>query len=123
MNRDRKGVLLMLTVAVFWAAMPASACLLGARNTNVPNCCRKMTQGCGKAGMSADSACCRIHGKIPAVTPVPPYSPEHVQKLALAPYQNLNDMELNFSSGAGYANALEAPPPQFPPGGAFALRI
>jgi hypothetical protein len=120
MNWSRKGALLMLAVVVFWAAMPASACLLGVGNSSQPDCCRAMAQGCDSPGMGASSPCCQIQGKNPAVTPVPPYTTEHAQKLALVPRQA--GMELPVGHGPAYGN-VHAAPPQFPPGGAFALRI
>jgi hypothetical protein len=121
MNWDRKGVLLMLAVAVLWAAAPASACLFGTRNSSQPVCCRAMAKDCGTPTMGADGSCCQIHGKAPAVTPVPPSSPVQSQELAFVPHQTA--IEPPAAPGSGYRNALESPPPKFPPGGAFALRI
>ena len=116
----RKGALLMLSVVVFCAAMPAYACLLGARSTSQPSCCGKMAQGCDSPGMGAADSCCQIQGKSPAVPPVPPYTPEHAQRLLLIPHQS--GVELPVGYVPAYGNVPETPP-QFPPGGAFALRI
>jgi hypothetical protein len=121
MNWDRKGVLLMLAVVVLWAAAPASACLLGTRHSSQPACCRAMAKDCETPAMGADSSCCQIHGKTPAVTPVPQYSPVQSQELAYGPHQAGEESPAN--PGSGYRNALETPPPKFPPGGAFALRL
>lgn len=121
MNWGRKGAFMMLAVVVFWAAIPASACLLGVKNSSQPDCCGAMTQGCNSLGMCASSPCCQFQRQSPAVTPVPQYTTEHAQKLALVPHQV--GMELPAASGGGHGNALETPPPKIPPGGAFALRI
>ncbi|HEV2487190.1 MAG TPA: hypothetical protein VGT08_16800 [Terracidiphilus sp.] len=121
MNWDRKGVLLMLAVVVFWAAAPASSCLLGTRHSSQPDCCRATPKDCGTPAMGADSSCCQIHGKTPAVAPVQPYSPVRSHEVAYVPHQaGIGSMA---APGAGYQNALETPPPKFPPGGAFSLRI
>jgi hypothetical protein len=121
MNWSRKGALLMLAVVVFWTAMPAGACLLGMRLARQPDCCRGMARECGSPGMSASSSCCRAHRQNIAVTPVPPYTPEHSQKLASVLYQA--GQHLLASSPAGYWNALKAPPPKLAPGGSCILRI
>jgi hypothetical protein len=49
------------------------------------------------------------------------YSPEQSQKLAVVLHQP--GLHLRAFSCAMHRNASEAPPPKFPPGGAFALRI
>ena len=121
MNWDRKSVLLMLAIVVFWAAAPASACLLGTRHTSQPDCCRAMVKACDTPAIGADSSCCQIHGKTPAVTPAQPYSSVQSQELAYVPRQS--GIESPAASGTGYQNALETPPPKFPPGGSFSLRI
>ena len=121
MNWGRKGALLMLAVVVLWTAMPVSACLLGIRQASQPDCCRIMAQDCDSPSMGASNSCCQIQGKNTAVIPVSPYSPKHAQKLAMVQQQAV--MELPAAPGAGYTNALETPPPKFPPGGVFALRI
>jgi hypothetical protein len=119
-NWRRKGALLMLAVVVFWAAMPASACLLGSQSAAVPDCCRATAQGCDSPGMGAGNSCCQVRGKIPAVTPVPPFTTERAQKLILVPLHA--GLELLAAPGPVYGN-VHATPPQFPPGHAFALRI
>jgi hypothetical protein len=110
----------MLAVVVFWAAMPAAACLLGSRSAALPDCCRAMAQGCDSPGMGAGSSCCQIRGEIPAIITVTPYTTEHAQNLALV--TNQAGLELLAADGPAYGNTQEAPP-QFPPGGALALRI
>lgn len=121
MNWGRKGVLSMLAVVVLWTAMPASACLLAMHPAGQPACCRGMAQECGATAMGASDSCCQAHPQNAAVTPVPPYTLQHSQKLAFVPH--LSGLQLNASSGAECRTAFEAPPPKFPPGGAFALRI
>jgi hypothetical protein len=122
MNWDRKGALLMLVVVAFWAAIPASACLLAARQTSQPVCCHSM-DNCSPTGLAADNSCCQMRGSSPAVTPVPPYSPEQAQRLALLPHHHQELAEQAVAPAAGYASAFGTPSPKSPPGGAFALRI
>ena len=119
MNWGRKGALLMLSVVVFWAAMPASACQLWA-HSSLPSCCGKTGLGCDSSGMGAANSCCQIQGKNPAVPSVPAYTPEQAQNLALVPHQV--GLELVAAHGPAYRD-VNATPLQFPPGGAFALRI
>jgi len=119
-NWGRKGALPMLAVVVFWAAMPASACLLGPHAAALPDCCRTTAQGCDSPEMGAGDSCCQIRGRVPAITPVPPYTTERAQKLALVPHQA--GMEPPVTHGPASRNG-HVTPPQFPPGHAFALRI
>lgn len=122
MNWDRKGVLLMLAVVALWAAIPASACLLDARQTSQLVCCRSM-DNCNSMQVAADNSCCRVRGTNPAVTPVLPYCPERAQRFALLSHHDQDLAQQAVAPGAGYASAFEIPPPKSPPGGAFALRI
>jgi hypothetical protein len=121
MNWDRKGVLLMLAVVALWAAIPASACLLAARQTS-QLCCHSM-DNCNSMQVAADNSCCRVRGTNPAVTPILPYSPERAQRLAQLPHHDRDLAQQAVAPGAGYASAFEMPPPKSPPGGAFSLRI
>jgi hypothetical protein len=121
MNWDKKGVLSMLAVVVFWTALPASACLLASHPTGQPACCRAMAKDCDSPVMGADNACCKVHGSNPAQVSVQPYSSVPSHRIADLPYQV--GIESPSASGSGYSNTLETPPPKFPPGGAFALRI
>lgn len=121
MNWTRKGALTMLAVVVLGATMPVSACLLGKGHAGLPDCCPAMAQGCDSPGMGASNLCCQVQGKNLAVAPVPPFSVGHSQKPAFVAHQP--GLELPAAQGGGYGNALETPPPKFPPGGAFALRI
>jgi hypothetical protein len=121
MNWHRKGMMLMLAVVVFWTALPVSTCLLAGRQTVQPDCCRAMARACNSPVMGANGACCQIHGSNPAQVPVQPNSP--VQSLETVALPGLGGTEVPAVSGSGYMNAFEAPPPKFPPGGAFALRI
>jgi len=121
MNWDRKGVMLMLAVVVFWTALPASACLLASHPTGQRDCCRAMAKACDSPVMDADGSCCQVHGSKPALVSAQPYSPGQSQDTAALLYQI--GIELPAISLSGYLNSSEAPPPKFPPGGAFALRI
>lgn len=117
----RKGALLLLAVVVAWTAVPVSACLLSAQAAGMPACCRGMAPDCPMHGMRADTSCCRIDGRDAAFTPVPPYSPEHSQRLVFVSQQASLDSPT--APRAGRSNALEAPPPKFPPGRISILRI
>jgi hypothetical protein len=55
------------------------------------------------------------------VSPAQPYSPEHSQKFVVVP--RATALEERGLSSIAYRNASKTPPPKFPPGGAFALRI
>jgi hypothetical protein len=121
MNWDRKGVMLMLAVVVIWTAMPASACLLASHPMEQRDCCRAMANACESPAMGADSSCCQVHGSVPALVSVQAYSQAQSQEAAALPSQV--GAELPAVSGRTSMTAFEAPPPKFPPGGAFALRI
>jgi len=121
MNWSRKGALLMLAVVVFWAASPASACLLNNGHPGQLDCCRAMAPGCDLPGMTASSSCCQFQRTPASVLPAPPASTEHGQTLALVTHPAA--LEMPAGDGAAHGNTLQLPPPKFPPGGAFALRI
>jgi hypothetical protein len=121
MNWSRKGALLMLAVVVSWTTLPASACLLGMGQTSQPDCCGAMAQGCDSPEMGASSPCCQFHGKNSAVAVVPQYKVEHAQELSAATYQT--DAKLPAAQSSKYGSTVATPPPKFPPGGTFALRI
>jgi hypothetical protein len=121
MNWDKKGVLLMLAVVVFWTAMPASACLLARRPIGQRDCCRAMAKACDSPAMSADGSCCKVQGSNPALVSVQQYSAGQSHESAVLPHQL--GIKPPADSGSGYKNAFDTPPPKFPPGGAFALRI
>jgi hypothetical protein len=121
MNLGRKGALLMLAVVVFWTAAPVCACLLTTQPSGQHSCCRSMERKCGMPGMSMNGSCCRVQQQNTAVTPVPPYSPEHSQKLGFVPHQA--SLQLSVALVFGFQDALEEPPPKFPPGCSSILRI
>jgi len=121
MNWSRKGALTMLASVVFWAAFPASACLLSIGHPAQPDCCRAMVQGCDLPGMGANSSCCQFQGTPNAVLPAPPATTVHGQTAALVTHRA--GMEMPAGDSAVYGNTLKSPPPKSPPGGAFALRI
>ena len=111
----------MLAVVVFWTALPASSCLLASHPTGQRDCCRAMAMACDSPVMGADSSCCKVHGSNPALVSAQPYSSVQPQDTAALPYQI--GIDLPAVSPSGYQKAFEVPPPKFPPGGAFALRI
>jgi hypothetical protein len=121
MNWGRKGALSMLVVAVLWTAMPVSACLLTMQPAGRPACCHGMAQDCDSSAMCASGSCCQAERQNAAVAPVLPYSLEHLQKLALVALPAV--LQPPATPAASHPIAFEAPPPKFPPGGAFALRI
>lgn len=111
----------MLAVVAFWATVPASACLLASHAIERPDCCSAMAGACESQAMGADNSCCQIHGKNLAIVPTPVYSPQHERHLAVLPLHH--GVQRTPALGSGFVIALETPPPKFPPGGAFALRI
>ena len=111
----------MLAVVVFWTAMPASTCLLASSPVGQPDCCRAMAAACDTPQMGADNSCCQLHESSPAVVSVQQYSPGQPQQAAILPDQF--SIAPPAILAGGFSNALSAPPPKFPPGGAFALRI
>lgn len=52
----------MFALALMLAALPVAACVLpGATMTTVEkDCCKKMAEQCGHAGMARSHSCCRI---------------------------------------------------------------
>lgn len=72
-------------------------------------------------GMGMDASCCQMRGSDAAVTPVPPFPPEHLQKPAFVP--RAMSLPTVATPAAGWRNALKTPPPKFPPGGISNLRI
>jgi hypothetical protein len=122
MNWSRKGVLAMLAGVVFWAAFPASACLLSVGHPSQPDCCRAMTPDCDSPGVGASNSCCQFQGTPAAILAAPPATTEHGRTLALVPHQA--GMEMPAGEVAVHGKTLKTTPPKkFPPGGAFALRI
>lgn len=111
----------MLAVAVFWTAMPASACLLGMQPMRQHDCCRGMARMCTSAGMAASGACCQAGPRNTAVAPEAPYSPEHAQKLVIIPHQATAHAPATLR--AAYGNAFEAPPPKAASSSGSILRI
>jgi hypothetical protein len=120
MNMGRKGAMVLLAVVVLWAAMPAFACLIDANQMSQSECCRAMAN-CDPTAMAADSPCCQIHERTPAVPPVQPFSPVKSLEIAALPHES--GIVVTAELGGAYGNTLETPPPKFPPGGAFSLRI
>jgi hypothetical protein len=122
MSWGRKGALLLLAVGVFWTALPVSACLLAKQIPTQKDCCRAMARDCSAPGSVSNTSCCKTTRQDDAVSPVPPYSPEHSQKLSvvpgtgilLSPQQTL--VSLN-------RVAFETPPPKPSPGGNSKLQI
>jgi hypothetical protein len=121
MTKGRKGAFLLLAMVVFWTALPASACLLVRHTMGRPACCRDM-KDCDSPMMGADNSCCQIQGSSAAVVTILPYSHDD-HALQLIPMSYPNGVEPFVAHGSGYAHTLVIPPPKFPPGGAFALRI
>jgi hypothetical protein len=122
MKTGRQGAFLLLAMVVLWTALPASVCLLARHAMALPACCRAM-RNCDSPAMGADHSCCRIHrgGDVAVVTILPYSHDDHAQQLITAPY--LNAMTPFPARCSGSGNAFATPPPKFPPGGAFALRI
>jgi hypothetical protein len=121
MHWGRKVALLILAAVVLWTAMPAAACVLTMRSSARPSCCGEMAPDGNMGGMKMTPACCRIHATAAAVTPVPPFSPEHSLKPLFVAYPT--SLEPSATPDAGWRNALEAPPPRSSAGAISVLRI
>lgn len=121
MNWSRKGALLMLVVAVLWAVTPAFACLLMARPAQQPACCHGVMHHCDAMGASMSSPCCSARSQEIAVVPVPPFAPEHAQRLALLPHHGALPTAANASIAHG--SSFGPPPPIFSSSGGVVLRI
>ena len=59
MSVGKKSAWLTLVVVALWAAVPALACLMPARQDN---CCRQMMQQSGSCNMEAGQSCCQVRG-------------------------------------------------------------
>src|SRR3974390_2612853 len=60
MRMSKAGAVLLLMVAVLWAAAPAFACLAPAQ----PHaCCARMMRNCDPATMNAGMACCQARNQ------------------------------------------------------------
>lgn len=118
---SKNGAFLMLAVVILWTAAPGFACLSGTRLAGQPDCCRGMALNCPMRDAGLNATCCPTHSQDSAVTPDPSYSPEHSQKLCLAPH----DAGLVVHAKLGFVDlaALKTPPPKLMPGGSSILRI
>lgn len=121
MNWSRKGALLMLVVAVLWATTPAFACLLTAQSAQPPACCHGMMHHCGAMGASMSSPCCSARPQEIAVAPVPPFTPEHAQRLALLPHHAA--LLIVATASIAHGSSFDPPPLIFSSSGSTILRI
>jgi hypothetical protein len=122
MSWGRKGALLMLAVVVFWTALPVSACLLAKQPPRQADCCRAMARDCGAPGSATNTSCCKTNRQEAAVTPAPPYSPQHVQKLSLVPGAG-NLLSPQQTPVSLNRITFETPPPKPSPGDSSKLQI
>ncbi len=122
MSWGRKGALLMLAVVAFWTAIPVSACLLARQSPAQPDCCRAMARDCNAPGSVSNNSCCKTYRQEAAVTPAPPFSPQHAQKLSFVPGTgNLRSPQQTHVSFNRIT--FETPPPKPAPGDSSKLQI
>ena len=121
MHWGRKVALLMLAAVVLWTAMPVSACVVTMQSNAQSSCCGHMAQGGTMDGKRIIPACCRIRTTDPAVTPVPPFSPERSLKPLFVAYPT--SLDRSGATDAARRGALEAPPPKSSAGRISILRI
>lgn len=121
MKIRRQGAFLLLAVVVLWTALPASACLLARHAMAQPACCRAM-KDCDSPMMGAENACCQVHEGSAAVVTILPFSNDDHAQYSFVMF-HLSSMEPSAAQWCGFAHMHVTPPPKFPPGGAFALRI
>jgi hypothetical protein len=111
----------MLAIALFWAAIPAMACLVGKHSPAQHACCAEMNQHCSQAGKDASAPCCELHGHDGAIaTGLIPVQERH-NWLAVVP--GWSGLQLSALSETGAAVAFEAPLPRTSSSGSSILRI
>lgn len=120
MGMSRKGAVLMLMVAVLWAVLPASACLLTGRSVGHRACCTAMGRHCPMEHTEASCVCGETHGENAAIAPEAQPSPTQVQAVVFLSHRA--SLLIDCPSAAVSQLALEAPPDPSP-GGLSILRI
>jgi hypothetical protein len=120
MNWPRKTVLLLMTLLMFWAAVPSVACAFSAKQVNQPECCRNMATDCTRT-MSADRPCCELSPQRSSVEVVPPFSPEQAHQFFVAAHSAF--FQLAFNNQVTLVGALNHPVPNASPGSSTILRI
>lgn len=121
MRAGRQKAFLMLVIALFWAAIPAMACLVGMHSQAQQSCCAEMNQHCSQAGTDANAPCCQLHGQDGSIATglIPVQERQHW--LAIVP--RWSGMQVSNLTDVGTAVAFEAPPPRSLLAGSFILRI
>jgi hypothetical protein len=113
---SKAGAILLLMVAVLWAAAPAFACLAPAQ----PHaCCVQMMRHCDPATMNAGMACCQAHNDNEGDQPATGAS---FHMVSLAQGSLLFAVEAPMASRQVPAYSAETPPPILT-AGIFILRI
>jgi hypothetical protein len=112
----KKGALLMLVVAVLWAAAPGFACLMPVEHHS---CCKSGMQECASM-MGADMTCCQVRGSDTSYPAAKLYTARQSMQGVQAPAAVAMMLPPTQSLASG--RAADAPPPAGPPG-SFVLRI
>lgn len=121
MDVSRKGAMLMLLVAVLWAVLPESACLLTGRSMSQRACCTAMARHCPMEDTGASCVCGETHGESAAVAPEALPSPTQVEAVVFVSFRA--SLLFDRASAATSDLALNTPPPDPSPGGLSILRI
>lgn len=111
----------MLAIALFWAAVPAMACLVDMHSQAQQSCCAEMNRHCSEAGMDANVPCCQLHGQDGTIATGPIPLQERPHWLAVVP--GWSALQLSALTDKGAVVAFEAPPPRSSSAGSFILRI
>ena len=114
MNWARKGVLILLAAAICWSGLPGSDCLLTAQPMMQSDCCQAMASNCPMPDAGMSFSCCSTQPQNTSIAQDTSYSPEHPQKIFLAPH-SVSIMEA-MSSDSVAQITVEAPPPRLTTG-------
>lgn len=117
MRVRKTGAILLLLVAVLWAAKPAFACFAPAKTHG---CCMHRMRDCDPATMQAGAACCQVRSQNESEQPAAGTSFD--TRLGVAHTPVLIPAALKPVSLIAVPLGTETPPP-LPAGDAFILRI
>jgi hypothetical protein len=121
MNGSRKGVVLMLVIALLCSALQVSACLLTGHGAGQSLCCRGMAPDCPMRSMAMSSPCCQVHGQNAPVTPKTSFLPEHSQTVTFLPHPAHLESIRDSASLCRLGQSVS--PPSTSPGRSCILRI
>jgi hypothetical protein len=119
MSRLKSSVLWLMLVLVLQTMGPTLACLVPARGSAQPACCREMAKDCGSS-MGSDQSCCRVEQSQNSTEPGAVFSLENGHELNYTPVMIAPQRD---TAAAVWQAVLSAPPPDISPGQSSVLRI